>query len=404
LDRIKLSIIVPFYNVQKYFAVCLDSILQYKQSDIEVLLIDDCGQDDSRAIAKQYALKDSRVRLIVHSNNCGLGGARNTGILEAKGEYVWFVDSDDLIVNNCVAKLLSYVKIHNLDALLFGIVYLFNSDFKNAYLFNYFDHKKNFCFNGNLLILEDKVDKNIFFKNIANKFCNAWAMLFKRNFLLENNFMFKQNNYHEDAITLLWLFKCDRLGYLQNSHFYCYRIRYNSIMRQKIKPNRYCHNINMMGEILQLVDSDDDTQNFIAYNRLFRLCIKDTNPFVKIKKNLQTLALKSYVENIFLARQKLKLEFDMIKSALVACNVSDKNAITIANAMVAGEKNECEKAIKRQLRIIHFKKMMRAILPFGFVKFLQMQNCKKIDLTQGHNFIVPKNFWLKNYLPYFLIK
>lgn len=92
----QLSVVVPFYGVEKYFYACLDSIRQQRVRDIEVILVDDGSPDGSRAIAEHFVGLDPRFSL-VSQPNAGLGPARNTGTAQASGEYLTFVDSDDLV-------------------------------------------------------------------------------------------------------------------------------------------------------------------------------------------------------------------------------------------------------------------------------------------------------------------
>ncbi len=85
---IKVSVIVPVYNVEDYLIECLTSIINQTLKEIEIICIDDCGTDNSINILKEYAKKDDRIRIISHKENKGLGPARNTGIKESKGEYI----------------------------------------------------------------------------------------------------------------------------------------------------------------------------------------------------------------------------------------------------------------------------------------------------------------------------
>ncbi|MFM1792614.1 MAG: hypothetical protein RLZZ252_968 [Bacteroidota bacterium] len=89
-----ISVIVPIYNVERYLAQCLDSIIGQTYSALDIILVDDGSTDGSKTIAEQYAAKDERVTLISQENQ-GLSGARNTGMAVAKGEFLVFVDSDD---------------------------------------------------------------------------------------------------------------------------------------------------------------------------------------------------------------------------------------------------------------------------------------------------------------------
>ena len=95
--NIELSIIVPVYNVEKYLEECLDSILKIKNINYEVLIINDGSPDNSQKIIDEYYKKDSRIKFFIKENG-GLSSARNYGLERAQGEYIWFVDSDDLVV------------------------------------------------------------------------------------------------------------------------------------------------------------------------------------------------------------------------------------------------------------------------------------------------------------------
>lgn len=90
----RFSVIIPVYNVEKYLDACVESVLGQSFTDFELLLIDDGATDNSGAICDTWAVKDLRIR-VIHQENQGLSGARNTGIREAKGDYLMFLDSDD---------------------------------------------------------------------------------------------------------------------------------------------------------------------------------------------------------------------------------------------------------------------------------------------------------------------
>lgn len=101
-----ISIIVPIYNAAKYLPACLDSIINQTYQNLEIILVDDGSTDNSYQIAKDYAKKDPRIKLL-HQKNQGLSGARNTGITKSTGTYLTFVDSDDEIKPDFIKKLLS---------------------------------------------------------------------------------------------------------------------------------------------------------------------------------------------------------------------------------------------------------------------------------------------------------
>ena len=122
----KLSIIVPIYNVAPYLRKCVDSLLAQDISDYEIILVNDGSTDDSGAIADEifnaFSLSPLASRLemrVIHQSNRGLSGARNTGTHEAKGKYILFVDSDDYLQPNTLGTLLEQVERDNLDVLRF---------------------------------------------------------------------------------------------------------------------------------------------------------------------------------------------------------------------------------------------------------------------------------------------
>lgn len=101
----KASVIVPVYNVEAYLEKCVQSIFRQTEQDFELLLVDDGSTDSSGQLCEELAKKDSRIR-VIHQENQGLGGARNTGIREAKGDWLLLVDSDDWIEPEILEKSL----------------------------------------------------------------------------------------------------------------------------------------------------------------------------------------------------------------------------------------------------------------------------------------------------------
>ena len=118
---LRLSFIVPFYNVEPYIEECIRSL--YLQdipwNEYEVICVDDCSPDGSRAIVERLQKEYSTLRILTTPENMRQGGARNMGLDVAKGRYIWFVDSDDYIQPNCLKKLLSQAEEENLDILDF---------------------------------------------------------------------------------------------------------------------------------------------------------------------------------------------------------------------------------------------------------------------------------------------
>ena len=118
-----ISVIVPVYNVEKYLERCLDSILNQTYSDLEIILVDDGSTDTSPEICDAYAKRDERIRTF-HQKNGGLSAARNTGLDNARGDYIGFVDSDDQIVPTMYESLLVAMENEKADIAIGNFAYL----------------------------------------------------------------------------------------------------------------------------------------------------------------------------------------------------------------------------------------------------------------------------------------
>ncbi|HEY0697674.1 MAG TPA: CDP-glycerol glycerophosphotransferase family protein, partial [Micromonospora sp.] len=113
-----ISFVVPVYQVQAYLRECLDSILNQSFTDVEVIAVDDCSPDACGEILTEYAARDSRVRVIRMEQNAGQGPARNRGVAEARGEYLWFVDSDDWLAEGALRAIVDRLRETDADLLI----------------------------------------------------------------------------------------------------------------------------------------------------------------------------------------------------------------------------------------------------------------------------------------------
>src|SRR5690606_8777138 len=112
------SVIVPVYNVEQYLDECLNSIRQQTYENIEIIVVEDCSTDDSLNTLTKH-LKDPRVKLIQHEKNSGLSAARNTGIDAAKGDYIMFADSDDLVHLSLIELCVKYAISNDADLITY---------------------------------------------------------------------------------------------------------------------------------------------------------------------------------------------------------------------------------------------------------------------------------------------
>ena len=117
-----ISVIIPVYNIEKYIARCIESVIAQTYHNLEILLIDDGSTDSSGRICDEYSAKDSRIR-VIHQENKGLAEVRNVGLREAKGEWIQFVDGDDWIDPETLQSCYSYAQEYNADIVCFRYVH-----------------------------------------------------------------------------------------------------------------------------------------------------------------------------------------------------------------------------------------------------------------------------------------
>ena len=217
-----LSIVIPTYNVEEFLRNCLKSVLDQdiESSRYEILVVNDGSTDSSGTIAEEVASKHPNIR-VIHQKNQGLSGARNTGIREAIGKYIYFLDSDDYISRNTLGYLLDVLETYKLD--LLGVKELVTSRLDLYDPANFKDIKNE----------EVQVTDGISFIAENNYINNAWWYFIRRDYLLQSHLQFPVGRFVEDAnFTAKLLIHANRIAYIPLD-FYRYYMRPNSIMRKK---------------------------------------------------------------------------------------------------------------------------------------------------------------------------
>ncbi|MDR0559614.1 MAG: glycosyltransferase [Prevotellaceae bacterium] len=256
----KVSIIIPVYNVEPYIERCLLSALNQTYQNLEIILIDDCGQDNSMSVARAVAENHPnrhKVVFLKHEQNRGLSAARNTGIDAATGDYVYFLDSDDELPLNSIENLFSLTVKYKPDFVLGNIAS--TNTIKDWSL-----KLKNIEYiEGNKKILHDFI--------YGQWYEMAWNKLLNKKFLLNNNLFFYPGIYHEDN---LWSFQ---LAATANSMAVCYdfsyiyHVRENSIS-QTLKLKNVKDLIFVLNETKNIIKNDKKLFNnrevFLYYDNL----------------------------------------------------------------------------------------------------------------------------------------
>ena len=227
MERIKLSIILPVYRVEKYIKRCLESILPQLTSEVELISVDDCSPDRSIDVCKELIKDWSQIQLISRKTNGGLSAARNTGLALANGRYCWFIDSDDSIELQSIERIIHYLNHKDVNILIFNHTRV-NEAGERISISQLKEQN---------IIIEDESQKmQILCDYLINKFgFEVWGKVFSMKIIKENNLDFAPNNkiFAEDiCFTLLYLYYCPDIHILEES-FYFYLIRSDSIMGSK---------------------------------------------------------------------------------------------------------------------------------------------------------------------------
>ena len=238
----KYSVIIPVYNVEKYINRCLKSILSQRYNDLEIILIDNGSTDRSGSICDIYANEDANIS-VYHIDNHGVGSARNFGLSKARGEFIYFVDSDDYLVGNLFAEFEDKLT-PDLDLLVFSYYNSFEQEMteKNR-------TKKILPYNGSY----DKYDFSKIFKDLflSDMLYTVWNKIYRREFLLENNLSFEKYELGEDVRFNLNAYRNVNKVYLSQDSYYVYVIGRKGSAMSSYNPKRLQYQL----QELELVDS-----------------------------------------------------------------------------------------------------------------------------------------------------
>ena len=268
---LRLSFIVPFYNVESYIEECIRSL--YAQDipweDYEVICVDDCSPDGSRAIVERLQKEYPTLKLLTTPENLRQGGARNLALKEAKGKYVSFVDSDDYFRPNSVNKLLTLAENENLDILDFD-----------------FDTDKIGIQNGmqkNRLVFTTEIctGTEYVFNSYglwANRCCCVCAMLIRRTFLDENNLRFVEKMQYEDTDFSIQMFaNAERIKHV-GEKVYFYRYTFNSATHGILNTNSVYYRVELIKRYVSLFHCINNNRWKIAireiiWNEVYQLLV-----------------------------------------------------------------------------------------------------------------------------------
>lgn len=308
----KLSIIVPVYNVEKYLPKCLESLTNQTLKDIEIICVNDGSMDNSLAILKEFASKDSRIRIIDNQHQ-GVAKTRNTGIEQSTGEYIGFVDSDDYIDIDFFEKLYNSATKSNSDIAIASI--LKHKNFFNIYNAKYTKEETAITIQDKIKLCEDK--KHFFFY--------AWNKIYHSGFIKENNIKFSEGQIYEDVMFAI------KALYYSNKIISVYGTKYhyieheNSLTKYKDKTGEKEHDL------------------IKAYSELQEFC-NSKNIEIPERLNYYTKENFGFILNLYKGKYQSKIQLFNIFTIAIISNYSEtRNLITILGFKIKIAKREIAK-------------------------------------------------------------
>ena len=316
----KLSIIVPVYNVEKYLPKCLESLIKQTLKDIEIICVNDGSMDNSLAILKEFASKDSRIRIIDNQHQ-GVAKTRNTGIEQSTGEYIGFVDSDDYIDIDFFEKLYNSATKSNSDIAIASI--LKHKNFFNIYNAKYTKEETAITIQDKIKLCEDK--KHFFFY--------AWNKIYHSGFIKENNIKFSEGQIYEDVMFAI------KALYYSNKIISVYGTKYhyieheNSLTKYKDKTGEKEHDL------------------IKAYSELQEFC-NSKNIEIPERLNYYTKENFGFILNLYKGKYQSKIQLFNIFTIATISNYSEtRNLITILGFKIKIAKREIAK--ERQKNVFY---------------------------------------------------
>ena len=299
-----ISIIIPVYNAEKYLVECIESVIKQSSSEWELILVDDGSTDKSSKICDMYADSNQRIR-VIHKSNEGVSKARKTGCKEAKGDYVMFIDSDDLINEICIEKMAKILSNVEVDIIKFGILW----ERKDGSV-----EKSHLNHVG--LYEKEKIEERIYPYLVHNWRAeyyapSIWGGIFRRNIIFPYMIEDRMAAIGEDSACVIpAVYHCSKIYFLdENLYFY----RYNNQSATRSRKIFNWDNPRIIAEhLMKNLDAEKYDFKQQIYRRIthdvFNVCLTQFNrndSYEKIKEDILThLDKPLYKESISQARFK----------------------------------------------------------------------------------------------------
>lgn len=321
MDILKISIIIPAYNSEKFIEKCLYSCLNQDIShdDYEIIVVDDGSIDNTKNIVLSIQKKYNNI-VYIYQENAAQGAARNNGLSKAQGKYIWFVDSDDWIAENCLGNIITQLENKRLTAILVGHASIYKDKF----------------------VYWEKLD--------SNKICSGKEILsqgkfyisptygiWSKSYLIDNNIKFIEKVFHEDSeICPRMYYNANKIGFIDKIYYFVYTNL--SSTTRSINPKRAF-------DLIQVIEEIN-----------------------KFNQNINDIQLKQALYN-YISK--------LINSSLYICYFLDKNNISQLNKLWNMKKFLMLNLKKSNIRKYNIEYLLFTLFPSKIInvyKFIQLLN------------------------------
>lgn len=317
MENIKISVIIPVYNVEKYIGQCLDSIVNQTYKNLEIIIVNDGSNDNSLEIINRYSQNDRRIK-IINLENKGVSFARNIGIKNSEGNYISFVDSDDYLNLNTYEKLVK------------------NLDGEDLIIFNYgrFENstreiiKEKYVSDDEMQELPE--EKRYLYSKINH---SCWNKLYKTEYLKRNKFKFFEILYEDVFFNLEVIYSTNNIKIL-NESFYNYRVN----RKDSIMGNRNNNDLNYIQRQVSAYKTNfeninkliEKNKNNYSAGKLVYILSERENWRAKLERNLNFEEIDKYLREYFKKENTNELATKILLKK-VNETLKSKNVIKISN-------------------------------------------------------------------------
>ena len=304
------SVIVPVYNVELYIQQCLDSLVNQTLFDIEIICVNDKTEDNSIQLIKDIYSTDPRISIYEHTKNMGLSAARNTGMSYAIGEFLYFMDSDDILDLNALEICYNIARTYKVDIVTFDAEVFFEDDDLRSHPAAIPRYDRQFVIKDcNLFsgrdFFEFTFNQNVYRPNIVLHF-------YRRDFIYSNNLVFKEGLLYEDELFTIQAYFSPSIITYCNNKFFKRRIRANSIMTKQVKSKNIFDLMLISDYIFDMIKLETHSKYRLVLKRLVLTLIRETSKLIsriddiKSREECLNILKKSSAWNLFLRNELLE--------------------------------------------------------------------------------------------------